>query len=385
MFDDIENGLIPVGIFYDLSKAFDSVNHSVLIRKLESIGVEGENLNWFVSYLSSRPWYFLLNSIDKKVKINSDTNIRVGVPQGSVLGPLLFLIYINDLFDVFPDSIRPTGFADDVEGSFGAKNKDEIVPTVTECNARVKNWSVKNGCQVNDDKLVYLVFHKNVPGNVNLEFSTEAKLLGVTVDSNLSFISHVDSVASKICSSIYCLISVRKWAGKHLLLNMYYALIQSHLSYGILSWGNNIAKFRVDRLLRLQKWALRVINKKDRRYSCRELFASDKILTFPCLVIYHSLLHTHNKLSGSCHIRSSDIHNYNLRNSKNLYVEFCRTKRAQNFVSTSGRIFFNCLPYELKMCDNFRLFKSGVRKLLLDNPCYSFEEFFDRIGNVGRS
>lgn len=372
-----ENNKIPIGIFYDLSKAFDSVNHSLLLKKLESYGVHGNTTKWFQSYLSKRPWYFSNENCASDIYY-----CNVGVPQGSVLGPLLFLLYINDLFDVKPDSVNLCAFADDTTASTSVSNSHEIVPRIVECNYSITNWTKRNDLKLNDDKTCYILFRKNdVIENNLINFSEKTKLLGVTIDSKLSFHDHINNIISKIRSSIFCLISLRSWAGKKLLIQVYHSLIESHISYCVIGWGH-APKNQIERILKIQKWALRVINRKKKRESCRELFKSDKILTFPCLYVLQCLKYARTNLHKQNFVTVSEKNEYNLRNSQNIYVEFKHTKIAQDFVNNSSKLFYNCLPNKIKSIDCDNLFLSRVKDILLLNPCYSYEEYFEMMRKI---
>ena len=173
------------------------------------------------------------------------------------------------------------------------------------------------------------------------------------------------------------MISIKDWAGQTLLLSMYYALIESHLTYGILCWGHNIGSVRATRLLRMQKWALRIIFKKKRTDSCRELFAQSGVMTFPNLYIFHACLETHNRVQNSLIQSNFDIHCRNLRSANDVHLNHCKTKTAQNFITTAGKTFFNKLPEEMKSIACPKVFKRKIKDHFIRFPCYTFDEFLN--------
>ena len=205
LFDELINSFdnknFTLGVFIDLSKAFDTVNHEILLKKLQSYGIIGNHLNWFKSYLRERK-QFIANAQSKtELKI-----IQCGVPQGSILGPLLFLIYINDLFKSSP-VLKFIMFADDTNLFFSHKDVNSLYETVNIELEKVNIWFKANKLSLNVSKTNYILFHQKrkedylplrLPSltinNCEINRVTKTKFLGLIVDEHLTWNEHIKVV-----------------------------------------------------------------------------------------------------------------------------------------------------------------------------------------------
>ena len=204
-----EKNNFTLGVFIDLSKAFDTVDHHILISKLENYGVNGNNLRWFQSYLKNRKQYLNFNN-----KITTLSQITCGVPQGSILGHLLFLIYVNDLNNA-SSVLDPIMFADDTNLFYSHKNIHQLFAKVNEELEKIEDWFKANKLSLNNKKTKYTLFHKNsikddlplkLPdlkiANNEIERKKAIKFLGVMLDENVNWQEHIRTVENKIAKNI---------------------------------------------------------------------------------------------------------------------------------------------------------------------------------------
>ena len=224
-----------VNILIDLKKAFDTVNHNILLQKLYLYGIRGVCLNWFESYLKNRECY---TSIDNK---NSQSRfLNIGVPQGSVIGPILFLIYINDLPNLSNSAVT-TLYADDTTLTFSGSNSETLIDNVNLHLEKLKNWSISNRLTINASKTEFLVitnrnFENNsvILSNEVLQPCDSCKFLGTYLDKNLDFSVHIKSIITKVARNGGILFKIRDNLTMFTRLNYYNSYILPFLSYNII-------------------------------------------------------------------------------------------------------------------------------------------------------
>ena len=265
----LEDGFIPlpVTIFIDLSKAFDTINHNILLEKLSFYGLDDLSLKWFRSYVSNRQQFVSLNNTDSPLQ-----NILTGVPQGSILGPLLFLIYVNDL----PLSVncKSIMYADDTCLIHPIKiNSNDILAnletqtTINNDLQNLYNWLSVNKLSLNVSKTKFMLFHYSqnktvllhIPilkiNNIPISYVNSMKFLGITFDKNLTFDIHIQQVANKLSKTNGVLSLLKQYIPQNILKTIYNSLFLPFLNYGVCVWGFGIC----DRITIIQKKALRNI------------------------------------------------------------------------------------------------------------------------------
>ena len=236
-----------LGIFVDLSKAFDTVDHSILLKKLEHYGIKGRNLSWFQSYLSNRKQYIEYKQ-ENKTSNTELSNIICGVPQGSILGPLLFIIYVNDLCQT-PEFLKPIMFADDTNLFCKSKTVKTLFLKANIELQKISEWFQANKLSLNEDKTRFTLFHKlqdrdNLPlqppvlktNNYKIERSSSIKFLGVMVDEHLNWKDHINIIENKLSKNLGLLHKAKQFLNAKAMKSLYFSFIHSYLTYGNVAW-----------------------------------------------------------------------------------------------------------------------------------------------------
>ena len=290
--DWIDKGDYVCGIFIDLEKAFDTVNHDILLDKLTYYGIRGNINNLIRSYLTNRKQYASIKGHNSGLK-----NVTCGVPQGSCLGPLLFLIYIND-FRFCLDNTESGHFADDTYILYNSKKLKTIETVVNTELKLISKWLRLNKLSLNADKTELIIFHSkqhkldskiyiNLDGT-KLSPVDFVKYLGIFIDKHLDWGTHIHHLSLKLSRANGILSKLRHNAPREVCLKVYYAIFYSHLINGCSVWGitteTNINKIEV-----LQKKCARIITFSDFDAHANPLLIELKLAKFRDIVKSHHL------------------------------------------------------------------------------------------------
>lgn len=262
-----------LGLFIDFSRAFDQIDHALLLHKLSRYGIRGIALKLLESYIIKRYQIVELNGTLCKPRV-----VTRGVPQGSVLGPLLYVIYSNDLANyIARKNVTLVCYADDTNLLITGRNVSETIQDANKLYDyydRAVMWAKNNCLLLNRDKTVSVVYSitrlprpKNISNTSSLDFnlSSHVNMLGVTFDEALSWDKHIDVLCAKLRSCCFAIRFLSNHCSLEILINIYHANFHSLLRYGIVIWGGTSL---VSRVLIIQKYAVRILGQLSSRASC---------------------------------------------------------------------------------------------------------------------
>ncbi|MCP4489717.1 MAG: reverse transcriptase family protein, partial [Gammaproteobacteria bacterium] len=302
----LERKRVTALLLLDFSKAFDAVSHETLLHKLEHYGVRGLCLSWFKSYLTDRRQYVHVNNCN-----STEQSLKYGVPQGSILGPVLFIIYINDM-----PSISPLAhfifFADDANLIISADTYEQLNEVVNIVLKYVENWVANNGLMLNAGKTKYMIFTNKARGDIDISIygkqlkkSDHERFLGVIIDSKLNWTPHITHLKTKISRNAGVMYKLKGLVPSSVLKMLYNSFIQSHVYYCSPVWGTGSYN-SIKSLFSAQKKGIRAANSDFQNYRYNKdtkeppshtkgIFNTLEILSLPnliaktCLCLMHKV------------------------------------------------------------------------------------------------
>lgn len=264
-----------ISVYLDLSKAFDTLEHEMLLSKLEIYGIRGIAHQWFTSYLHKRSLRVKCNTGSSNMEYSDTYPVEYGTPQGSCLGPLLFLIFTNDLYRQIENSMCLL-FADDTTLYQSHRNIKYLAWEIEQDLIKLNDWFKANKLTLNLSKTNFMVFsptdqlrsqiQKNPP-KIEIEGKTIelvhcTKFLGAWIDDKLTWNTHISILTTKLKRNIHLLQVGQKQLSTHALKMVYYAQIYSHIQYCVSIWGNMIAQQELQKLQRIQNKCIRLVSKR---------------------------------------------------------------------------------------------------------------------------
>lgn len=383
IYSSIDNNKKPLAIFLDLAKAFDTIPHDKLLQKLYNYGIRGVVHDLFASYLHKRLHYIKINNVKSESR-----HIQCGIPQGTILAPILFSIYVNDLLYLTTDAKIVT-YADDttilVCGDDWQTVREQAITTF----AKVSHWLKQNSLTINLDKTKFMyfsIYDSNVPAtntlnlhsyqcllndkatcycNEKLYCVSSIRYLGVCLDSNLKYTVHMAQLNMKIRKLICKFYNLRYLMPNYIMRMLYFALVESLLRYCMAIWGGTFPT-NMEQLKVTQKYIIKIILFKSKRYSSDLLFEEFNVLSLDMLYVSSALVfvYRHKEIA-----KFNILNKYETRSKSNLNVVVpLHTKTTtQRSITYFGPKLYNLLPSDIKLINNKNLFAKKVKRYITDN------------------
>lgn len=370
---------ICAAIFIDVTKAFDSIFRELLLKKLYRLGFRGNSYNLIESFLSNRMQFISM------ANVNSDPlNIEFGTPQGSTLGPALFILFINDITNLKLHG-KIVLFADDAVITYCETDVNELNRKMIEDMQVLSQWFSANKLTLNRKKTKCMIFHqKQHIKKFRLDIHCDGEpieqvetfeYLGLTLQENLQWDMHIDKISTKINRISGVIHRIGNTVDTSTLKSIYYAHVHSHLAYMSPIWGQSATEYLLNTIQVIQNNAIRSIFRKEYYafgLSTNQIRTKFNILNVRQISKYETaiLAYKINKKIIKTNIETiqmSSRHNYNTRNSNQLYQQSFRTKTGKYLISRLIAVEFNMLPTDLQSLPSLNQFKNKLKKYILSD------------------
>lgn len=373
----LNSGKLAGSTFIDVAKAFDSVDHELLLKKLEKAGVIGPAHQLLKEYLNQRPCSVKVNDTKSDPK-----TMKAGVPQGSILSATLFLIFINDIFKLKLNG-KSQLYADDVSIVYETTNTSEMNKQMNEDLACLFEWFISNKLVMNVKKTQFMLFHHKLKkvqademnvlvAGVRVQRVETFKYLGLHLDTHLNWHHHIDQIANKIASMIGAIHRACHVINNRTKIALYNAHVHSHLNYMAHIWGaSDPTALRA--LETLQNKVIRSIFWREYNRPGQhtiDLYKAHNILPLSRLSIFSACVTTYKILSDQSHStihfhRNRDIHNYNTRRRSDIHLSQPRNRWGVANITFRGAKKFNSLPNEIRCQNSITKFKAALKRHLM--------------------
>ena len=364
----LENKEYGVCILLDFAKAFDTVNHEILLKKLEHYGIRGVAQQWLRSYLSGRMQCTEVGDTQSELEI-----IRWGVPQGSVLGPLLFLIYINDIVNS-SEIFKFILFADDTSLYYSCKNVKTIENIINLELNKISEWLSANRLSLNVGKSKLLYFTNNDRKklqDINIKINDQilaeassAKYLGVYIDNKLQWNTHISNIKLRLSKGVSILAKIRHFVPKSVLRSLYFTFVNAHIDYNLLNWG--IAPLaNIEMISRKTRKAIRLISFKPYDEESIPLFKLHSILPLEETFLLKQakfMWKLQNEL-----LPPSLTRNFNLNSRNQLTISHNRLEHSAKHITYAGPRLWSAIPADIQNKLTPKSFSNSMKNFLLAN------------------
>lgn len=371
--ENVGDNLLTGVCLLDIKKCFDSIDHKLLLYKLNCYGIRNIECQFFTSYLSNRKQIVKCNGI-----LSDDRQVSVGVPQGSVLGPILFMLFINDISQHIHLGTANL-YADDCIIYCSGKTVDDVGSKLQKCIDDVSLWYAGNKLAINADKSnTMLIASKHnlqslsddctlkiTINDTDVSHVTHCDYLGITIEQSLSWGNHIDKLCCNLTKKVGMLSRLRKSTPRDIMLKIYMSSVQPCIDYAISIWGNT-TNFNIDKIQRIQNFAARVITNQFDYINVRGLDIvkelgwfniRQRFYYFNVLLMFKSIhglapAYLSNNVLMECEMGSRTLRSCD---SMNVYVPFIENfYQSKTFIATAGR-YWNELPKVLQnICDIYQ-------------------------------
>ena len=371
-YENIDHKQRNLAIFLDLKKAFDTVDHKILLEKLRKYGIRELSGDWFESYLKNRRQYCAANGYESRPR-----TVTCGIPQGSCLGPLLFIIYLND-FEKCLKVSKAGMYADDTHVTVTSMNVEELVHKAQEELTQISEYMRLNKLSANPQKTEYMIIghprrtnkveiHETLRLNgADIKRVKKTKSLGVIVDEGLNWEEQFKTIKGKVSGGLTSLKKLKNILPQSQLSNVYRALVESHMRYADVIWGS-LTHSKKESLQRLQDRAIFIIETariKDKWSN--NLLSAEQLVMFDRAVMAYKIMNRlcpenlWNKFQ-----RRSHYSNYNTRFCRDLQIPRYNLEYAKKGFSYSALKVWNEIPISIRELPTLCRFKKQLKMHLM--------------------